>query len=90
MKQTEEVMVDLPAHWPNVLKKACYDYYDYVLGLSCGRVIAFTQAYKVNDNWVRLDLGPSLNDVITQKSERETEVNVSQIAWIADGSVLSP
>lgn len=91
----------LPLSWPSVLQKACCDKYEYVMGLSDGTRVAFTQAYVVNDNWVRVDIvkvemcddhfmGRQRPHMATQRSDRHTEFNVSRILWVADGAWLDP
>lgn len=79
--------------YPPALAKACYDPFDYAMGLTDGTVIFFEYAEPVSRLWVTImgvRQGPRavLQDGTSDRSnaifERGLDVRVSQIAWVAD------
>lgn len=82
-------------HLPHALRKACYDPFDYALGLTNGTIIFFSSAEfdPKSPEWITLCLdnvtGQNVQPdvfkrILSIPFDRGLEVRLSEIAWCAD------
>lgn len=74
--------------YPPMLDKACYDPFQYAIGLSNGTVIQFESAIPISREWIHIDLGENADKgragVCDLPCPRGIDVRVDSILWVAD------
>ena len=80
----------LPKSYPPGLKKACLDYYDYLIKIKgVEQMIYFNEAEYINDEWVLIKGimshkdGCNFSNINIQPS-RGVEIRVSEIQFVID------